>query len=183
MHSDLHSPRVEAFPVPLIDAGLRRPKLAEYLGIEDAIGLSDVLINRVILKDAQQWGRNRLAVLSAGTVPPNPSVLLGSRAMSKRLPTLESDFDFTTITAPLLPVTDATADRIDRGELSAAISTLETVGARISGVILTMLPAKGLDAYGYGQYGYSGSGYAAHAAVIVRRNSRNSRKRRHRADA
>lgn len=64
--------------VLLVDADLRRPKLAEYLGLEGAVGLSDVLINRVGLHDVLQvWGRNRMTVLPAGSVPPNPSELLG----------------------------------------------------------------------------------------------------------
>ena len=161
--------------VLIIDADLRRPKLAEYLGLEGAVGLSDVLINRVLLADAlQPWGRNRLTVLPAGTVPPNPSELLGSRVMQELVHALEKQFDVVIIdTPPLLPVTDAAlvskmtrgalvitaAGRTDRRELEGAIAALENVGARISGIIVTMLPTKGLDAYGYGRYGYGGYGY------------------------
>ena len=161
--------------VLIIDADLRRPKLAEYLGLEGAVGLSDVLINRVLLSDAlQPWGRNRLTVLPAGTVPPNPSELLGSRTMQELLRSLEQQFDIVIIDMPpLLPVTDAAlvskmtrgalviaaAGRTDRRELEGAIAALENVGARVSGIIVTMLPTKGADAYGYGRYGYGYGGY------------------------
>jgi succinoglycan biosynthesis transport protein ExoP len=161
--------------VVIIDGDLRRPKLASYMGLEGAVGLTDVLISRVELEDAlQPWGRNNLVVLPAGTVPPNPSELLGSRTMASLVHSLEAEFDVVLIDLPpLLPVTDAAlvskltrgaiivvaAGRTHKGELAGAISTLENVGANVAGVVLTMLPTKGPDAYGYGGYGYGQYGY------------------------
>jgi succinoglycan biosynthesis transport protein ExoP len=161
--------------VVLVDGDLRRPKVASYMGLEGAVGLTDVLISRAELADVlQPWGRSNLVVLPAGTVPPNPSELLGSRAMAALLRELESEFDLVLIDLPpLLPVTDAAlvskltsgtlvvvaVGRTHKGEFSGAISALENVGAAVSGVILTMLPTKGPDSYGYGRYGY-GYGYA-----------------------
>jgi succinoglycan biosynthesis transport protein ExoP len=163
--------------VVLIDADLRRPKIAEYMGLEGAIGLTDVLIARADLADAMQpWGRGNLVVLPAGTVPPNPSELLGSRAMAALIRTLEAEFDVVLIDLPpLLPVTDGAlvskltkgalvvvaAGRTHKGEFAGAISALENVGANVAGIIITMLPAKGPDAYGYGRYGYGGYGYGS----------------------
>jgi succinoglycan biosynthesis transport protein ExoP len=156
--------------VALIDADLRRPKLASYMGLEGAVGLTDVLISRVDLADAlQPWGRGNLVVLPAGTIPPNPSELLGSRAMAAVIKSLEAEFDVVILDLPpLLPVTDAAlvskltrgalmvvaAGRTHKGEFSGAVLALENVGATVAGVILTMLPTKGPDAYGYGRYGY-----------------------------
>jgi capsular polysaccharide biosynthesis protein len=40
-----------------------------------------------------------------------------------------------------------------RHQLESAIEALDTVDARVAGVVLTMVPTKGPDAYGYG-YGY-----------------------------
>jgi succinoglycan biosynthesis transport protein ExoP len=163
--------------VALVDADLRRPKVSDYLGLEGAVGLTDVLISRAELQDAlQPWGRGNLTVLPAGAIPPNPSELLGSRAMSSLLKSLEDEFDIVILDLPpLLPVTDAAlvskltrgalvvvaAGRTHKGELAAAVSSLENVNAPVAGVILTMLPTKGPDAYGYGRYGYGGYGYAA----------------------
>jgi succinoglycan biosynthesis transport protein ExoP len=161
--------------VVLIDADLRRPKLADYMGLEGAVGLTDVLIGRTELADAlQPWGRTHLVVLAAGAIPPNPSELLGSRAMASLIQELESDFDVVLIDLPpLLPVTDAAlvskltrgtllvvaAGRTHKGEVAGAVAALENVGSSVSGVILTMMPTKGPDAYGYGRYGYGGYGY------------------------
>jgi succinoglycan biosynthesis transport protein ExoP len=161
--------------VLLIDADLRRPKIASYMGIEGAVGLTDVLISRAQLEDVlQPWGRGNMMVLPAGSIPPNPSELLGSRAMASLLRTLESEFDLVIIDLPpLLPVTDAAlvskltkgalvvvaAGRTHKGELAGAVAALQNVGANVAGIILTMLPTRGPDAYGYGRYGYGGYGY------------------------
>jgi succinoglycan biosynthesis transport protein ExoP len=163
--------------VVIIDGDLRRPKLASYMGLEGAVGLTDVLIARAELADAlQPWGRGNLVVLPAGTIPPNPSELLGSRAMASLIETLEEEFDVVLIDLPpLLPVTDAAlvskltrgaivivaAGRTQKGELAGAIATLENVGANVAGIVLTMMPTKGPDAYGYGRYGYGTYGYSS----------------------
>lgn len=155
--------------VALVDADLRRPRTAEIMGIEGAIGLTDVLIGEIELDDAiQPWGsRGNLAVLPAGRVPPNPSELLGSVAMAAALDELSREFDFVLIDAPpLLPVTDAavlskvvtgtllvvSAASSKRGQLREAVAALENIGSRTLGVIMTKLPAKGPNGYGYGAY-------------------------------
>lgn len=160
--------------VLLVDADLRRPKIAEYMGLEGAVGLTDVLIGRAELKDViQPWGRGKLFVLPAGKIPPNPSELLGSARMSYFIGEFNRTFDVVIFDAPpLLPVTDAAilaknvggaiiivaAGRTHKNQLRGAVAALTNVGAPISGLVLTMLPTKGPDAYGYGHYGY-GYGY------------------------
>ncbi|WP_062387928.1 polysaccharide biosynthesis tyrosine autokinase [Demequina iriomotensis] len=157
--------------VLLVGADLRRPKAGSYMGVESAVGLTDVLIGRVDLETAvQRWGRSELFVLPAGAIPPNPSELLGSSLMESLIQRLDSEFDVVLYDAPpLLPVTDAAvlarlvggtvlivaAGRAHAPQVVSAIQSLETVGAPLSGVVLTMLPTKGPDAYGYGRYGYS----------------------------
>lgn len=155
--------------VVVVDADLRRPRLAEQLGLEGAVGLSDVLIGRVSLENAlQTWGNVPLSVLPAGSRPPNPSELLGSTAMAMVVRTLESGYDAVLFDAPpLLPVTDGAllakqtrgalllvaAGRTRRDDFTEALRAIENVDARVSGVVITMLPTKGADAYG--RYGYA----------------------------
>lgn len=156
--------------VVLVDADLRRPRVDQYMGLVGSVGLSDVLIGRVELEDAlQPWGDGGLFVLAAGTLPPNPSELLGSQAMEALVNVLERDFDVVIFDAPpLLPVTDAAilagsvagvilvvaAGKTRRAQLSGAISVLENVGLKPSGLVLNLLPTKGPDGYGYGNYAY-----------------------------
>ncbi|MFE1645843.1 polysaccharide biosynthesis tyrosine autokinase [Microbacterium sp. P01] len=165
--------------VALIDADLRKPKVAEYLGIEGGAGLTDVLIGRARVGDVMlPWGERSLYVLPAGKIPPNPSELLGSSQMQTLLEVLERDFDVVLCDAPpLLPVTDAailakatsgaivavSAGRTNRHQLSGAIDALNTVGAKVAGVVLTMVPTRGPDAYAYG-YGYGYGGYGTYGS-------------------
>lgn len=170
--------------VLLVDADLRRPKVADYMGIEGAVGLTDLLIGRAELADVvQPWGRNSLFVLPAGRIPPNPSELLGSSVMASTIEQLGRMFDVVLFDAPpLLPVTDAavlarvvggaivvvSAGRAHRAHLKGAIAALQNVDAPVSGIVLTMLPTKGPDAYGYGRYGYGyGYGYASTPAEVA----------------
>ncbi|MFZ7086692.1 polysaccharide biosynthesis tyrosine autokinase [Curtobacterium sp. RRHDQ10] len=159
------------YRVILIDADLRRPKIATYMDVEGAAGLTDVLIGRAELDDvAQPWGRGRMRVLPAGPIPPNPSELLGSRTMQLLIERLEAEYDYVLFDAPpLLPVTDGAilskkaggaivvvaAGRTHKNQLAGAVSALENVGAPVAGFVLTMMPTKGPGAYGYGRYGYA----------------------------
>lgn len=159
--------------VALVDTDLRKPKVAEYLGIEGGTGLTDVLIGRAKVSDVLlPWGNRSMYVLPAGKIPPNPSELLGSARMQKLLDALAEEFDVVLCDAPpLLPVTDAAVlSRVTSGaimavavgrttthQLQGALDALATVGAKVAGVVLTMVPTKGADAYTYG-YGY-GYGY------------------------
>ncbi|WP_062292778.1 polysaccharide biosynthesis tyrosine autokinase [Demequina phytophila] len=157
--------------VLLVGADLRRPKMAQYMGIEAGVGLTDVLIGRLDVEHAvQRWGRSELYLLPAGSIPPNPSELLGSSRMDELIKQLDERFDVVLYDAPpLLPVTDAAvlaklvggavvivaAGKTHAPQLDSALQSLETVGAHVSGLVLSMLPARGPDAYGYGRYGYT----------------------------
>lgn len=160
----------------LIDADLRRPRIAEYLGLEGAVGLTDVLAGQArVAEVTQQWGRAGLHVLPSGFVPPNPSEMLGSQQMRDLLQSLREEFDTIVVDVPpLLPVTDAAvvASRVDgailvtrwgktaRGQVELAANALRVVDARVLGCVLNMVPS-GPGRYGYG-YGY---GYHSEAAA------------------
>jgi succinoglycan biosynthesis transport protein ExoP len=154
--------------VLLVDADLRKPKLADYMSLNGAVGLTDVLIERASLDDAvQTWGTTGLYVLPAGPVPPNPSELLGSRAMRALLEELRGEFDWVVLDAPpLLPVTDAVvlaqlgaeallvaaADRVNAPQLKRSLELLETAEASLGGIIMTMARPDRTEAYRYTRY-------------------------------
>jgi capsular exopolysaccharide synthesis family protein len=158
----------------LVEADLRQPMVAEYMGLEGAVGLTTVLIGSARLDDVlQPWGRSSgLDVLACGPMPPNPSELLGSAAMVGLLRELENRYEHVIIDSPpLLPVTDAAvlskltggavmvvgAGRVDRDQVGKALDALAAVGAPVLGIVMNRLPAKSLDAYSY--YGYSAGGH------------------------
>lgn len=156
--------------VALVDADLRRPMVANYLGLEGSAGLTTALIGSATLSDLMQpWGQNELMVLTSGEIPPNPSELLGSEDMMMLLLELEKEFDVIIIDAPpLIPVTDAAvlaqrvggvvlvagSEKIRTQDLEKSISALEFVDARLLGIVMNLLPTKGPDAYSYSYYSY-----------------------------
>ncbi|MCY1717625.1 polysaccharide biosynthesis tyrosine autokinase [Microbacterium sp. SL62] len=175
--------------VALLDTDLRKPKVAEYLSIEGGAGLTDVLIGRAKVNEVMlPWGGRSLYVLPAGKIPPNPSELLGSQQMTVLLEMLERDFDVVLCDAPpLLPVTDAailaratsgalmvaSAGKVTRHQLTGATEALNTVGAKLAGFILSMVPTRGPDSY-YSGYGY---GYGYGYREIPAKTSRFSKKK------
>ncbi|HEX5017601.1 MAG TPA: Wzz/FepE/Etk N-terminal domain-containing protein, partial [Actinomycetes bacterium] len=95
-------------PVFVIEGDLRRPKIADYLGIEGNAGLTDVLVGRATVDEVMQpWGpTGNMWVMAAGPLPPNPSELLGSQAMADLIRHLEKRATLIIDAPPLLPVTD-----------------------------------------------------------------------------
>lgn len=154
--------------VLLVDADLRRPRQHEMFGLEGAVGLTTLLTGRIGLDDAAQPvnGAGRLAVLTSGELPPNPSELLGSAAMERTLAEMERAYDVVIIdTPPLINVSDPTAlstlasgvllvasvdGRLHRDQLRQSFENLSFVQARLLGVVLNRVePARGEQSYAY----------------------------------
>ncbi|WP_298744261.1 polysaccharide biosynthesis tyrosine autokinase [uncultured Microbacterium sp.] len=156
--------------VVLVDGDLRRPRVADYFGIEGGVGLTDVLVGRAEVADVvQHWGRAALFLLPAGTIPPNPAELLGSPAMTELMAALKTAFDVIIVDAPpVLLVTDAAvisratdgvllvaaAAATTRPRLASAVQSITSVGSKVLGTVVTMLPTAGADKTAYGAYAY-----------------------------
>ena len=154
----------------LVEADLRLPKAAEYLGVDRGAGLTTVLAGRADVDDLlQPYGDSGLSVLASGPIPVNPSALLGSRHMADLLVQLRERADLVIIDSPpLLPVTDAAvlarhADgvvlvvrhgRTTRDHLARALDRLRAVDARVLGGVLSMVPAHRSEYSGSYSYGY-----------------------------
>ncbi|MCW2787905.1 MAG: capsular biosynthesis protein [Aeromicrobium sp.] len=175
--------------VALVEGDLRRPRVAEYLGIEKSVGLTTVLVGRVTLDAAlQPTGTPGLDVLTSGALPPNPSEILQTDAMRELVSELRQRYDIVLIDAPpLLPVTDASLlaslsdgailvvrhGETGREAVTSAVRRLESVGARLLGTVLSMSPVKELSRYGYGYgYGYGPEYFARAAGEKVRGGAR-----------
>lgn len=154
--------------VVLVEADLRRPRVARYLGLVENVGLTTVLTGQAELADVLQSTSNpNLSVLAAGAHPPKPSELLGSAQMKSLLTELRGLADYVVFDAPpLLAVTDATVlstvtdgavvvvrhGHTKRDQLSRATANLRAVDAPVLGVVVNMTPAKGNDEYEYYYY-------------------------------
>lgn len=149
--------------VLVVEADLRRPTLADLLGLERSAGLTDILAGRARAQQViQSWGCERFDVLASGPLPPNPSELLASRQMAALLADLRDLYDVVLIdTPPLLPVTDAAAmapatdgailvcrfTTTTREQVSRAVDALAAVSVPLLGTVLTMAPRSGPRAY------------------------------------
>lgn len=171
--------------VVLVDGDLRRSTVATTMGLPGGAGLSDVLSGRAEIADVLQRAPQSptLFVLAAGSVPPNPSEVLGSARMRQLLSDLAKHATVIIDAPPLLPVTDGavlthqsdgallvvslgktTYDLLDK-----AVGTLTKAGGRALGVVLNKVPLRGVDssAYSYGYRHDYGSGAKADTAEVI----------------
>jgi polysaccharide biosynthesis transport protein len=138
--------------VILVDANLRQPKLAKFMGLF-AGGLSDVLRTGLSLEAALQsaGGELPLKVLGSGLPPRNPSELLGSPRFESVLAELTRLADVVVFDAPaVLEATDAAVlARLTSGvvlvtragattvdQLEEAVRSLRAVDARLLGLVM-----------------------------------------------
>lgn len=153
--------------VLVIDADLRRPKVARYLGLVGGVGLTNVLSGSAREDEVvQTYGSAGLNVVAAGPTPPNPGDLLSSSQMSELVKRVRKSYDVVLVDAPpLLPVADASglAGFMDgilisvrygtttRDQLEQAAEALTRVGTKALGVVLNMVPQQAdiASAYGY----------------------------------
>lgn len=163
--------------VLLIGCDLRRPTLSETFGVPNAPGLSDLLSGDQV-KAFRHLEKYKIDFLSGGTIPPNPSEILGSTRMHKLLTAMRERYDYIILDAPpVLPVTDA---MILAPEADMVLVVLETCRvpfkavkkmredliiskAPLIGVVLNDKTGKGFQHYGgYSYYNHKeyGSYYA-----------------------
>jgi capsular exopolysaccharide synthesis family protein len=95
--------------VLLMDCDLRRPNLHNLIRLQNNAGLSEVLgkfktFGEVVNKDVLPC----LDVLTAGSIPPNPSELLASSNFETMIRELEEIYDYIIVdTPPVGIVTDS----------------------------------------------------------------------------
>ncbi len=154
--------------VTLIDGDLRRPTVADSLAVVDGAGLTDVLVGRVTPGEVIQDHPDvpGLRVLASGAIPPNPSELLGSKAMQALVSDLARDAMVIIDAPPLLPVTDAavltrSADgaiiviahngTLD-SELAAALGHITSVRGRTLGIVFNRMRRSASSGFYGGDY-------------------------------
>lgn len=178
----------------IIDADLRRPAVSEELGIDESVGLSELLSGQVSVTQAIRPTDNpELFVLPAGRTPPNPSEMLGSAAFRTLVEEMTHDHFVIVDAPPLLPVTDAAlvsvvvdgvvfvaaAGKTRKPEIAAARRILEQVHARTLGLVLNMVPLRGSESSYYEYYGRK-RGYYYQRPEAGHRSRKGSRRARRR---
>lgn len=153
----------------IIDADLRRPRVAKAMGIRGGVGLTNVLLGDVALDDAIRPSPvENLFVMTSGPIPPNPAELLAGHHFRELLDVLCGKFDRVLIDSPpAVPVTDPAVlstevdgvvlvvrhGKTSRDVVKRAAKHILDVGGEIIGVVLNDVDtsAKGYRAY-YGMY-------------------------------
>ncbi|SEA77541.1 capsular exopolysaccharide family [Thalassobacillus cyri] len=151
--------------VLLVDADMRKPTLHYTFRLDNSRGLSSVLIGDKLMHDVvQQSDLDNLNLMSSGPIPPNPSELLGSRAMENFLQAAKQSYDVVIFdTAPVLAVTDGQilsnicdgvllVTRSKQTEIDAgkkAVDLLHQVNANVLGAVLNDVEQKKSNYYYY----------------------------------
>lgn len=183
--------------VVLVEADLRRPVLGKMISKHSGRpGLSDVLADRVELREAvdrlpitmvsdvddrlhsAEQNDLGLDVITAGTVPPNPSDLLESERMRELIAYLRSEYDLVIIDTP---PTSAVSDAIHLlGEVDGVL-ILARLGktsrdlaelcarqmARVNAPVLGIVVNSANESPGYGGYSYTYESTSSARVTIV----------------
>jgi capsular exopolysaccharide synthesis family protein len=149
--------------------------------VDSTKGLTTALLGSApeVVMQKVEVGDDRLHLLTSGSIPANPSELLGSNRMRSLLGALRDEFDIVIVDAPpVLPVTDAVvlsgltdmvilvtkAHQTTDRQVREAVALLARAGATLGGTVLNKVDMrKSRYGYGYGQrYGYRRYGYGGY---------------------
>ncbi|MGD6942430.1 CpsD/CapB family tyrosine-protein kinase [Cytobacillus gottheilii] len=151
--------------VLLVDADLRKPTVHYTFNTLNTTGLTNVLTNQMSLMEAVKANDEKnLYILPCGPIPPNPSELLGSKAMTRVMDEALNEFDIILFdTPPVLAVTDAQilankcegtiivvgSGKTEKEQLLKSKELLTAAQAKILGVVLNNKKMKETDNYYY----------------------------------
>jgi polysaccharide biosynthesis transport protein len=153
--------------VLLIDADMRKPRVHEVFQIASSPGLSNVLVGDANASAViQESSANGLWVMPAGTHPPNPAELLGSKKFKDFAAFLMQYFDWVIVdTPPVMAVTDASlaanmahgvvfvvgSEMTSRRIAQRAVEQLEMGQAKFLGAVLNRVDLEH-NSYYYSKY-------------------------------
>lgn len=149
----------------MMDADLRRPRLARYAELKSDVGLSTYLTGAAELKEVVfQTGHDNLYMLPSGPIPVDPSGLIGSHRMQKLMSEVSQRFDVVLIDSPpVLGVSDASllvsrADatllvlqprKMPLKALIRAKTLIQNAGGQLMGLVMNNVDISGDTQYQY----------------------------------
>ena len=158
--------------VLIVDTDFRKPNLYAAFGLNRSPGITDVLFHTSELKAALQMTViKNLDLLCCGTIPQNPSELLGSAVMKTLIDILKEKYDLMLFDSPpVLALTDssilstlvdgvivvASAGQTRTDSFLQTMESLEGVHAHVLGVVLNNFDLRSAygSYYGYRHYRY-----------------------------
>lgn len=139
----------------IIDADLRKPRVAKVFDVEGAVGLTTVVLGAASREEAiLPWREQGPDLMLSGALPPSPATVLTSRSFIELLEEVGSGRGQVIIDSPpVLTVADTNliAPHVDgviivvdstkttKTQLAATLRTLEVAGARVLGIVLNRM--------------------------------------------
>ena len=156
------------YKVLLVDADMRKPTVHKLTKLSNKVGLSKALATLSPWQDLIQVAddKGNLHVLTSGSIPPNPMLLLESAKMTALIQEWRKEYDYVLIdTPPVIGITDAQCltskvdtfilvaaiNRSTRSGISRALEVLTTARANVSGLLINMVGSSDSE-YHYGYY-------------------------------
>jgi capsular exopolysaccharide synthesis family protein len=155
--------------VVVVDCDLRRANLHLRLNVPREPGLTDLFVRNLELSGLVRPTRvPKLAVIPAGTLPPNPPALLGRPELGTALAQLKRHYRWVLVDSPpvaavtdaLLLTTHADAtllvvqqNKVDRALVKRALTALRKAKPNVIGAVLNAVDVKTKGYYGYAYYG------------------------------
>ena len=153
--------------VLLLDADMRKPRVHDVFRTSADPGLSNVLVGDATpIQATRESSTSGLWIMPAGTPPPNPAELLGSKRFRDFSALAMQSFDWIIVdTPPVMAVTDAAvaanvahgvlfvvgADMTSRRVAQSAVEQLELSQAKFLGTVLNRVDLEG-QGYYYSHY-------------------------------
>ncbi len=150
--------------VILVDSDMRMGRQAEIFKISKGVGLSNYIsgLDRNGIEISEDIGRyiketeiTNLNLITAGSVPPNPSELLSSPKLQELIENLKSFYDIIIFDgAPIIPITDSLIlarnlestiivtlyNKTKKDDLLKVKNDIEAVGGKIIGTCINCMP-------------------------------------------
>jgi polysaccharide biosynthesis transport protein len=154
----------------LIDADLRLAQCHDALGVDNSVGLSEVLVGQLDPGDSVRYIEDRnLFLLSAGSSVPNPAELLTSARMLELLRFFSEQYQYVLMdSSPLMYASDTVgiatmADGVvlvagsatPKNNVRRAAERLALAGATVLGVVLNRVDIRHPDHREYTRYYFS----------------------------
>lgn len=154
----------------LIDSDLRRPNMHNLLKLDNSIGLSEVIgkfndFESAVHREAIPY----LDVLTSGTIPPNPSELIGSASFSDLVNRFKEEYDYVIMDTPPIGVVADTfllknfvagyvlvvREKITtHGDIEKAIQNIKLADSKILGFLKVGCSLHEKRYYNRSNYGY-----------------------------
>lgn len=152
--------------VLLVDCDMRKPSIHKKFKISNAAGTAELLLRKKLFEEVANNYNENLTIITAGKIPPNPSEMLASRAMTAFIEEMKKEFKYIILdTPPLQAVTDAQvlstkadgvllvvrAGSTKREMVFNSVDLIKKVQGKVIGTVLNGVENKKNNYYYYGE--------------------------------